>query len=110
MKDETIIRMIVESTEVLAKMRFPQECRYVQHSYNALLKLARANHPGDPFLSALSLLESDGSEGNPQEMYILFAQLRIALESLQEALPPGGSAAGAGPAGLPAPQDAGSTG
>ena len=86
MKDETIIRMIQETCEGLREMNkkpFPVDCRYLQPSYNALVQAARSNHSGDAFLSGLSTIEQNG-EVNPMEMQILFAQLRIALESLQE--------------------------
>ena len=89
MKDEMMIRMITETCGVLSNVgkHFPMECRYLHHSYNALLQAAQANHPGDGFLSALPRIEGDAVDVSPQEMHILFAQLRIALESLQESSP-----------------------
>ncbi len=89
MKDEMMIRMSTETCGVLANVgkHYPIEFRYLHHSYNALLQAAQANHPADAFLRALPKLEGDISDVSPQEMHILFAQLRIALESLQESSP-----------------------
>ena len=89
MKDEMMIRMITETCGVLsnAGKHFPMECRYLHHSYNALLQAAQTNHPGDRFLGALPRIEGDTVDVSPQEMHILFAQLRIALEALQEYSP-----------------------
>jgi hypothetical protein len=90
MTDDVIIRLADETCRVLAKMEFPQSCSHLQPSYNALVQAAKANHPDDVFLSSLPTLEYNtagvfGEKGGmaPQEMHILFTQLRIALESLQ---------------------------
>ncbi len=132
MRDETIIRMLQETCQVLSQMGhkpFPQECRYLQHSFDALLQAARANHPGDVFLNALPTISSgeprgaeESAEGpargpsgpharhggrreavevSAQEMQVLFAQLRIALESLQDEN--AGFAGGGSHAALPPP-------
>jgi hypothetical protein len=91
MTDDVIIRLAEETCRVLAKMEFPQSCSHLQPSYNALVQAAKANHPDDAFLSSLPTLEYNttgvfGEKGGmpPQEMNILFTQLRIALESLQD--------------------------
>jgi uncharacterized protein YjbI with pentapeptide repeats len=91
MTDDVIIRLAEETCRVLAKMEFPQSCSYLQPSYNALVQAAKANHPDDVFLSSLPTLEynttgvfGEKSGTPPQELQILFSQLRIALESLQE--------------------------
>src|SRR5262249_58292423 len=85
------------------RMEPPQSCSHVQPSYNALVQAAKANHPDDVFLSSLPTLEynATGVFGEkhgmpPQELQILFSQLRIALESLQE---DGGRAARRAPTG-----------
>jgi hypothetical protein len=89
MTDEVIIRLAEETCRVLSKMEFPQSCSHLAPSYNALVQAAKANHPEDAFLSSLPTLEyNTGAFGEkvgmpPQEMNILFTQLRIALESLQ---------------------------
>ena len=90
MKDETIVRMLQESCQVLARVRFPVSCPHLGPYYNALLRAAKANHPDDVFLSALPPIE-DGEAAGPEELNVLFAQLRIAVESLQ----PDGAALGA---------------
>ena len=85
MKDEMIIRMITETCGALSNVgkHFPTEFRYLHHSYNALLQAAQANHPSDRFLGALPRIEGEAIDVSPQELHILFAQLRIALEALQ---------------------------
>jgi hypothetical protein len=84
MRDETIIRMLQETCDALKGVGFPASARHLVPSYNAVLAAAKVNHPSDPFLGALRPLE-DGHEGaGPEEMRILFGQLRIALEALHE--------------------------
>jgi hypothetical protein len=85
MKDAVIIRMIDETSKGLARMRFPESwsCAHIVPSYIALVRAAKANHPNDPFLAALPVLDRDQGKGlNPTELQLLFTQLRIALESL----------------------------
>ncbi|MBV9851512.1 MAG: hypothetical protein JO250_17735 [Armatimonadetes bacterium] len=106
MKDEYLIRMIAETCKTLSEIHWPTECRYLPGSYNALLQAARTNHPDDPFLKALPAAKDEGSRSKTTpippgpfpppaakdegeavttaEMNILFAQLRIALEALQD--------------------------
>jgi Pentapeptide repeats (8 copies) len=87
MNDETIIRLVEETCRVLAKMEFPQSCSHLQPSYNTLVEAAKANHPEDLFLRTLPTIPYVPYEGKgvaPQEMHILFTQLRIALEALQD--------------------------
>ena len=89
MKDEYILRMIAETCKTLSDMHWSTECRHLHGPYNALLQAAKANHPNDPFLSALpQLVRQMNDEGreeaiNSSEMNILFTQLRIALEAHQ---------------------------
>jgi hypothetical protein len=83
MTDDVIIRLAEETCRVLAKMEFPQSCSHLQPSYNTLVEAAKTNHPEDTFLRALPTLQYDLNPVAPQEMNILFTQLRIALESLQ---------------------------
>lgn len=88
MNDATIIRIATETTRHLGNAISVSPAPHMTPSYNALLLAARANHPGDPFLSALSPLPSPGESGAcgesvcVAEITALFAQLAIALESL----------------------------
>lgn len=107
MKDEVIIRMLQEASQALKGVSFPVTTPHLAPSYNALLAAAKANHPDDPFLSALSPIEK--SEGGrredgvgPEEMRVLFGQLRIVLESLLEEQ---GGYVPATPQSVPAPRD-----
>jgi hypothetical protein len=95
MRDEAIIRIAEQSAKVLAGMQFFMSCKYLLPSYHALLLAAKANHPDDPFLSALPVIEPEQEENGlaPPQLNILFTQLRLALESLQEE----GGAGGAPP-------------
>jgi hypothetical protein len=103
MKDAVIIRMLQEACTALEGVSFPVTTPHLVPSYNALLAAAKANHPTDPFLSALTNLEVLPPVRNengkfrredavgPEEMRVLFGQLRVVLESLQEeetAVPP----------------------
>lgn len=97
MKDETIIRIITESAEVLSKVHFPVEYQYLHHSYNALLRAAKTNHPQDAFLGVLPEVENGTGGVSGPEMGVLFAQLRIALESLQESAESRDAAPGTAP-------------
>jgi hypothetical protein len=89
MKDETIILMLAEASKGLEGVSFPVTTPHLIPSYNALLSAAQANHPNHPFLSALTGIEMPvKGEGRreesvgPDEMRILFGQLRIVLEAL----------------------------
>jgi hypothetical protein len=82
MRDEIIIRMLEDACTALEGVSFPTKTPNLVPSYNALLAAARANHPDHPFLSALSRI--DNTDAGPEEMRVLFGQLRIVLESFQE--------------------------
>jgi len=82
MRDETIIRMLEDACTALEGVTFPTKTPNLVPSYNALLVAARANHPDDPFLGALSNIEN--KDAGPEEMRVLFGQLRIVLESYEE--------------------------
>lgn len=86
MKDATIVRMLEETCSMLKHVDAYVSCTHLVPSYNALLTAAKANHPNDPFLSALSLLPTNSNEKGcgSSEIRVLFAQMRIALESFQE--------------------------
>ena len=90
MKDQALIRIAEETTKALADAHPYSSAKRTIPSYNALLSAAKANHPGDPFLTALPLFELNregrGEEDNTStaEMIALFAQIRIVLESLLE--------------------------
>jgi hypothetical protein len=101
MTDETIVKMLRETCQVLSRMEFFEPSKYLLPSYNALLTAARANHPNEPFLSVLPTLEGGEDEEafNPHTACILFSQLRIALESMS------GEATPSAPAPLPARQE-----
>lgn len=62
MTDEAIIRITQESCKVLSGVPWHSECKYLLPSYNALLQAAKANHPEDPFISALPTIASNGEE------------------------------------------------
>ncbi len=85
MKDTTIVRIAEETSNALSEIDAEWELKRVIPSYNALLQAAKANHPSDPFLSTLSHIQLDKDEDGISvgELRILFAQLRIALESLE---------------------------
>ena len=84
MTDAMIIRMLAESSEALEQAHPYSQCRNLAPSYNALLEMAKANHPADPFLRALARIDPDQEDGiTVAELRVLFAQLRIALEALQ---------------------------
>jgi hypothetical protein len=91
MQNTALVRIAEETGKMLAEMDGEMPCGTMAPSYNALLQAAKANHPNDPFLSALTTFKLTGGrdpvveDGDPTaaEMRALFAQLRIALESLQ---------------------------
>jgi hypothetical protein len=85
--DETIIRMAEEASQALSEVDGHIQCNYLMPSYNAMLQAAKANHPNDPFLSALIPLELISDRKfyvSGAELRVLLGQLRIALESLHE--------------------------
>jgi hypothetical protein len=97
MTDELILRLVDETCKGLGRMEFFNPCAHLIPSYNAVVRAAQANHPDDPYLNTLfPILQpnenaerpdkhgSDGSGINPPLLRILFTQLRIILESLQE--------------------------
>ena len=81
MKDQTIVRLAEETTSLLRKVLPGDNAKNVIPSYNALLAAAKANHPNDPFLSTLTPIERSDSA---VDLAILFSQLRIAVEALNE--------------------------
>src|ERR1700675_3444461 len=86
MNDETILRMVEETCKVLSRLDFFVSGKHFVPSYNALLQAAKENHPDDRFLGVLPILGlGDGDEIHVPQMSVLFAQLRVALESLQPA-------------------------
>lgn len=88
MRDEIIVRMLEHACQALEGVSFPATTPHLGPSYNALLAAAKANHPGNPFFEALVPIgggeNGRRSESGPEEMRVLFGQLRIALESFLE--------------------------
>jgi hypothetical protein len=96
MTDALIIRLVDETSKVLARMEFFQSCDHLIPSYNALVQAAQANHPNDPYLqTAFPVLQpgedkgrhekhEHGKEVSPPLLRVLFTQLRIILEAMQE--------------------------
>lgn len=83
MKDSILIRMLEETCDMLKHVDAYVSCTHLIPSYNAILLAAQANHPTDPFLHALVPIQvADGTAGST-EIRVLFAQVRIALESAQ---------------------------
>ena len=85
MNDAIIIRMAAETIQHLRHAIPVSSCPYMVPSYNALVTAARANHPDDVFLKALTPLPTTGDDRDCisiAEITALFAQLAIALESL----------------------------
>jgi hypothetical protein len=82
MNDELILRMLQDASKNLEHASFPITTDNVVPVYNALLGVVKANHPDEPYLQALHAIE--GSAG-PEELRLLFGQLRLLLESRMEA-------------------------
>jgi hypothetical protein len=86
MNDTTIIRMATETIQHLRHAIPVSPCPYMVPSYNALVSAAQANHPDDTFLKVLAPLPTTGDDRDCisiAEITALFAQLAVALESLQ---------------------------
>ncbi len=81
MNDELLIRLLEDTCRKLEKIKFPVETPHLAPTYNALLGAAKANHPGHPYLGFLELLPAEAQPG-PEELSILFGQLRIVLEAI----------------------------
>ena len=77
------------ATETIQHLRHAipvSSCPYMVPSYNALVSAASANHPDDAFLKVLTPIPTTGDDRDSisiAEITALFAQLVIALESLQ---------------------------
>lgn len=78
MNDELILRMLQDASRNLEQVMFPVETPQIVPVYNGLLAAVKANHPGESYLEALPPIE--GSAG-PEELRVLFGQLRILLET-----------------------------
>src|SRR5438067_4258861 len=99
MTDETILRMVEETCKVLSRTDSFVSAKHLAPSYDALLQAARENHPDDRFLGVLpSLGFGEKDEITASQMNALLAQLRVALESLQQTSRRAGGAAGSAPA------------
>src|SRR5947209_7066554 len=94
MSDETIVRMIEETSKILSRLEWMVPATHLLPTYSALLRAARENHPDDPFLGALPAFGSGTEEINAPQLNILFTQLRIALESFQRSARSVGAAGG----------------
>jgi len=84
MEDKLILKLAEETVSILADMEFHEPCDKVGASYNALLAAAKKNHPDDTFLAAMLPVEG-GMEGGKHQLQILFTQLRIVMDALQQA-------------------------
>lgn len=82
MKDAVILRLLQDTCQKLEDVSFPVETPHVLPTYHALLAAVKANHPDEPYLDALTI--SNGKGASPEELKILFGQLRILLETLIE--------------------------
>lgn len=82
MKDAVILRLLQDASQKLEEVAFPVETPHVVPTYHALLAAVKANYPDEPYLDALTL--SKDSRASPEELKILFGQLRILLEALLE--------------------------
>jgi hypothetical protein len=106
MKDEIIIKLLEDACKGLEKVNFPVTTPNLMPIYQTLVLSAAQNHPENLFLRTLARLQensmpdaggseesrgflkkSDKRDSGPEEMRILFGQLRIVLESLQEPPP-----------------------
>jgi len=99
MNDELLVRLLEDTCRKLEKVRFPVETPHLAPVYNALLASAKANHPGHLYLGVLEQLPPDARPG-PEELNILFGQLRIVLEAITTGegdAPSNGSTALTGP-------------
>jgi hypothetical protein len=92
-RDEMLVRMIEEASKSLSQVDGYQNCSLLVGSYNALLQAAKANHPNDPFLSALERLDKEEDDVTVAVMRVLLGQMRIALESLSGSGMPGSAPA-----------------
>ena len=81
MTDQTIAKIAEATSSLLRKVLPGENATNVLPSYNAILAAAQENHPDDTFLAALKPIEK--SE-NAIDLGILFSQLRIALEAINE--------------------------
>ncbi len=79
MNDEVLLRMLQDASANLEGVKFPTDTSNVAPIYNALLAMLKVNHPGHPYLEALPPIE--GGAG-PEELRLLFGQLRVLLETL----------------------------
>ena len=89
MEDKTILKIAESTAHMLSKADFPISVSHIIPSYNAILKSAKENHPDDEFLNTLNPIEEDIGDGFFQ-LKILFSQLRIVVEALQEEEQKGG--------------------
>lgn len=83
MKDAIILRLLQDASQKLEDVAFPVETPHLVPTYHALLDAVKANYPNEPYLNALTL--SKDNRASPEELKILFGQLRILLEALMEA-------------------------
>ena len=96
LSDDTILRMADETGKILSQSPWHVDCKALLPTYNAMLIAARENHPEDAFLEALRPFDpSNHGDINAPVLTILFAQLRMALESLRDQ---GGGRQGESPA------------
>ena len=81
MNDEIILRMLQDASKNLEQVAFPAETPHLAPTYNALLAAVKANHQDEPYLQALEPIEG---QAGPEELRVLFGQLRILVEAKME--------------------------
>ena len=81
MKDDVIRRLLQDAAKQLEHVTFPSDTPYVVPVYNALLAAVKANHPQEPSLQALTVIEGESA---PEELRVLLGQLHILLEAWVE--------------------------
>ena len=84
MTDDVLVRLLQDANRGLEGVGFPVETPNLIPVYNALLAAIKANHQGESYLQVLQPVEGAG----PDELRVLFGQLRILLESLTDSTSP----------------------
>ena len=82
MNDTLLLQMIAEITQPLSTGEGDSPCAEMIPSYNAILSVAKGNHPEDPFLGNLLPIDKGGFV-NVSQLLALFALLRFVLDWLQ---------------------------
>ena len=83
MKDQTLLKLITETIAVMEEMPPDSSVELLIGPYDAIVHDARENHPAVAFLQACRPYKEVGTM-EKFELQLLFTQLRIVLEALQE--------------------------